>query len=373
MTNEDPSYTANAYGQFYHGIGERADRPFKFLVPLNVTSFGDVFISVSAAARVAAQFEHSWCNFVFRPDRPFTEDVISFYPFEKNYFFTKKQWRELYLNSLMSPIGGYDFKQGNYHDFMMTSMMLTSSIFGSLPRVPLLIPERHHTKLKAALLDLGLEPDRWFCTLHWREPNYRFKIGSTMRDGEPERYLPAIDYIIDKLGGQVIQLGHPEMVHHTPRRGLVDLSVLPDSWLLQAFAVSRARFFVGSTSGASGMAHAFNIPAAHLDVLDWYVGEAGDLLVTPTVTVPDGRVLRQHDLFASGWMNTFTLKKAQASGRSVTIKNCSTEDVLRATRAIHDRTLDVTEWRNPVLVRPTPTNHLSLPPRAGRSADFLDL
>ena len=57
-----------------------------------------------------------------------------------------------------------------------------------------------------------------------------------------------------------------------PRDGLVDLAGIENSCVLQAFATSRARYIAGSLSGGTGMAHAFLIPSAHLDVLDCHTG-----------------------------------------------------------------------------------------------------
>jgi hypothetical protein len=86
----------------------------------------------------------------------------------------------------------------------------------------------------------GLDLDRWFCCLHFRQPNYEYKPYSNCRDVDPSSYLASIDYVIDELGGQVALLGHPEISTRPKRDGFVDLSRIPDSHDLQFGAVARS-------------------------------------------------------------------------------------------------------------------------------------
>ena len=70
-----------------------------------------------------------------------------------------------------------------------------------------------------------------------------------VRNGGPGSYRQAIDHIIDKLDCQVVQIGHPEMKPFPQRDGLVDISGIRNAFMLQAFALSRARFMIGGASG----------------------------------------------------------------------------------------------------------------------------
>ena len=362
----------NPYGRWIHEIGSRPERPFRFSVPLRVESFGDVFVFVSCAARIASQFEHSHCTFFHNDSRPYLIDVAKMYPGPKTIAGFKGDWDSVPHVAIAGQLKNYDHADPFYQDLTLNSATLTTAIFPGLPRVPLVIPEPLVESGRQRLIELGLDEDRWFCTIHWREPNYRFKPISNLRDADPEAFLQAIDYIIDELGGQVVQLGHPEMRHHRPRPDFVDLACEVDNWNLQAFAVSRSRFFVGSASGATVMAQAFCVPSAHIDNLEWYTGGPEDVVVTPTVTL-DGVELRQETLYRSGFMNSHGLTVASQSGRSVQVRPSSFSDTAKAAALIARRTEGVDGWRVPIRPVYAVPNRIPLPIPASAALDFVPL
>ena len=228
--------------------------------------------------------------------------------------------------------------------------------------MPLVIPAKQDVWARGKIQEMGLRRDNWFCAMHWREPTYKYKAIKNYRDGDPTAFLRAVDYVIDELGGQVVQLGHPEMARRTPRQGYIDLSSLQDSWILQAAATRYARYFAGSASGATGMAHAFCIPSAHIDVLDWYTPLLGDCAVTPRVRIDGGPILRQQALFSSGMMSSHALTLAARQGREIEIVPSNTWEIVQAISQVHVATSEIQGWRkaidDPVL---SPTNGLTIP------------
>ena len=372
MSN-DPGHLKSSHGQFFTDIGTRADRPFKILAPITTLSFGDVFIYTSATARMASAFDHSYCSFLVDHRRPYFKDILAFYPFDATVLVVQEDWRQLPFVALAGPNSKLDSSEKTYHDLIMTSGFLSSAHFEDLPRCPLRVPERDIDRLTDTLTSLGLRHDHWFCTMHWREPNYRFKAVANPRDVDPSRYLPLIDHVIDALGGQVVLLGHPEMTQPRPRDGLINLATIKDSWVSQAFAMSRARFFAGSPSGATGMAHAFLTPSAHLDVLDWYTGGSNDWVLTPTVRTPDGQSVRQEDLFRSGWMQSNRIANALKEGVPLSLDRSSTEEMRRVIDRVCLETADSTGWRAPFPLPSRRPNRITLPPRGNAVPRFIDL
>jgi putative glycosyltransferase (TIGR04372 family) len=366
-------YLGNASGRFFTDVGSRADRPFKILAPITTLSFGDAFIFTSVATRIAAAFEYSHCRFLVDHSRPYLRDITSFHPFSSAVDVIDTDWRALPFAALAGPTRTLDWREPAYHDLVVTSVLQSSSQFADLPRCSLMIPDALTPSLTETLSQMGLVDDNWFCVIHWREPNYEYKAVANARDVDPRRYLPLIDHIIDVLDGQVVLCGHPEMTRPAAREGLVDLAGLENSWMLQAFATSRARFFAGSPSGATCMAHAFLIPSAHLDVLDWCTGCEDDWVVTPTVHLHDGRNLRQDDLFESGWMLTARITEALQAGEKITLTQCDTQEMFLAIEQLFRDTSDVQGWRSPEpppLDRP---NRLLFPPTGGSRPRFLPL
>ena len=131
-----------------------------------------------------------------------------------------------------------------------------------------------------------------------------------------------------------------------PRDGLVYLPGIENSWVLQAFATSRARYFVDLAAGAAGMAHAFLIPSAHFDVLDWYTGARDDWALTPNLRLLDGRYVCQDDLFQSGWMQSGRIGEALAADETISMEKSSTVEMITTIDRIHQDTEAIFGWQS---------------------------
>jgi len=279
----------------------------------------------------------------------------------------------VYGLAVASGIQKLDWTEKNYHDLILTSALLSTAHVADLPRCALRVPAELSPGLDARLQSLGLKPDRWFATMHWREPSYEFKRVSNPRDADPRGFHPLVDFVIDALGGQVVLLGHPEMHRPAPREGLIDLAEVEHCWNLQAHAMANARFFAGSPSGALAMAHAFLIPAAQLDTMDWYAFIDHDIMLTPKLKLPNGVVLRQEEYFRSGWMQSAKITSALRDGIAIEIQKSTTDEMKRAIQQIYIETDGVTGWREPAATPTSRPNRIGFPPSGKLTPRFLDL
>ncbi len=358
--------------------GASPERPFRITLPLVAASFADQLFAVKTAAAIASNFSHSEAHLLSQAIMPYTADILELYPFPGiiRWFESPRDW---YPIRFYDGVGGVQQQQQSdgenwpEQDFILPPMMASQVTLRGPEDCPLVLPEAWHDDLDAQLQRLGLDPNHWFCCLHYREPTYTHKQVSNIRDVNPDNYLAVRDHVISELGGQVIRLGHPEMAPWPDREGFVDLSRLPASWRLQFRAMSQARFFIGSGSGATGIAVAFNIPSAHTDIGDFYTGRAEDILLTYEVVSPDGRRLMQQDLFDSGLFSVFDLQSNIRAGAPYRIRRNNIEELTTAARQIHARTADISGWRTPAEPKITGRNSFLWPPQSKIRPNFVDL
>jgi hypothetical protein len=91
------SFLSNNYGAFLTEIGSRRERPLKMLAPMMTQSFGDMFNFTAVAARYAVAFDHSFCSFLVDASRPYTRDIVAFYPFEHQVLTVNGSWGDIPL------------------------------------------------------------------------------------------------------------------------------------------------------------------------------------------------------------------------------------------------------------------------------------
>ena len=311
------------YHHYRLRIGEAPDRPFKMFVPLDALPFGDFVNAVSLAAQHAASFKHSMTTFAFVNDRPSKRAVLALYPRLWMAHPCKERDELARFNVLyFRPASRHEvdgkltyrpaidvIADPRWQDIFFPALHAHQAYNFDRPFVPFRISPKSAEPLHKQLVGLGLDAARWFCCLHYREPNYAWKRVSNLRDSDPNTYLPLIDHVIDRLGGQVVRLGHPEMRDRAPRAGFVDLAKVENSTPLQAYAASRARFSVMSPSGGACLVRAFNTPLGVTDACNWFEGvNEHEFLFTHTVVTPEGGELRQDELFESGLMNQTSLE-----------------------------------------------------------------
>jgi putative glycosyltransferase (TIGR04372 family) len=256
-------------------------RPVIIVALLLATTLGDFIEYNLFAASFKRRYRHARLIAYYRRDRSFkdavvemNQDIDEIWPQDDAETVTAG-----YFNVM--PGGDSD----RHADIILTPSMMDRT---RLPAFPALarfnVPLGKVEACEQALLDGGLDPNRWYCVLHYREPTYEERGANADRDIEPDDPIAMTRYIIDALGGQVVRVGHPEMAAFPNIAGFVDLSRGPPDIQIQAAAVRRSRFFLElSPSGPMALALCFGVPVARCNAL---------ILAGPTST--NSIVLNQH-------------------------------------------------------------------------------
>jgi putative glycosyltransferase (TIGR04372 family) len=335
--------------------------PFRTLVPLHSISFGDFLGQIYAAAKIAAKFQYSETTFLMHDVHPYQKSLIKFFPYPCKVAVAKTN--RGFKNAFVS-----FYRQGQ--EFVFPTGYSSDKFVTEMGLGTLIVPSGLRHQADETLCRAGLDPDRWFCCLHFRQPNYRYKAVSNCRDVDPERYLKSIDYVIDDLGGQVVLLGHPEMTTRPARPGFVDLSRLPNNSVLQMCAVARSRFVCCSPTGGGTMAIVLGTPLGVTDHSDfWDIGAAA--FMTHTLVKPDGTRLEGQTYFESGWMTTSRTGEKLADGTGFSLIKRSESDLRQAIDHMVRETREVLVWRN--YREPTygPENRFDWPFTIGLNPTFI--
>ena len=205
------------------------------------------------------------------------------------------------------------------------------------------IPADDVDALATELTEAGVDPARWFTTVHYRQGN-----SAPNPHLEPLRDVPAGNFhelakhIIEDLGGQVVRLGHPGMDKLPPQPGYIDLSEA--SIALQLFATSRSRFLVGTDSGMVSFSVAFAVPTGRTNVTyDIAQENPSDIILLKNMISLDGYAISTAHRFQTG-TNGIALFRAPTKG-NIEIFDNSPEQLKFVGDALFDKTRDVEGWR----------------------------
>jgi putative glycosyltransferase (TIGR04372 family) len=127
--------------------------------------------------------------------------------------------------------------------------------------------ESEKSKGEEFLLKIGIPKDQWYVCIFSRDHNYYHNFSkntdmrfSDHRNADIESYQLAISSII-KAGGWVVRMGScvekPLICNHSR---VIDYASKYRDDFADIYLTAHAKFFVGSTSGASDVAALFNIP-----------------------------------------------------------------------------------------------------------------
>lgn len=247
-----------------------------------------------------------------------------------------------------------------------------------LPHPKFKTPSALNDMASKTLKKMGLDENRWFATVHVRESNYFYrktptltelddnkgmKHAATVRNFDPETYIPMLAHIIREQGGQLVRVGDPSMRPVPKMDGLIDLSKDPDSFPEQVFAISRSRYFIGTPSGPVMLACAFKVPAAMTNAFSVGVWNPGDVLLMkkifmPDGTIPDSKEVARYIGELPGWHV------------GVTWEDNTTEQLIEVADHLYDNTKDCTAWRDNWPEAPyQPSGKVTLPlPRHDRTS-----
>ena len=160
-----------------------------------------------------------------------------------------------------------------------------------------------------------------------------------------------------------------------PRQGLIDITGLKAPFMLQAFAVSRARFMIGGASGPVALGFAFGVPTAVCDCAEAHStwGSEHNVFLTHEVTTPDGDMLQNQSLLDAGLLDVRELTRRVKAGENYTLRTNNTAKLSAAASYLHECSTDVTGWRQePPPVTRTRPNTLTWPPQTTWNVKFLD-
>lgn len=189
-----------------------------------------------------------------------------------------------------------------------------------------------------------VEPS-WFVVLHYREPTYGLRPERRERDIGLEDVKPVVDEVI-RLGGQVVRIGQPGMHPLRERERLIDFSEQP--FLMQACAVSRARFFLELTpSGPASLASAFGTPRLRTNSvnLEGPLDDRG-IVVPQRVVDNQGNDVTERAL-QKDFLNERTVEKMPG----LAFRKNSLDQVFEAVSLMVDKTARTGGWRIPDVPR----------------------
>lgn len=370
----------------YRDIGRVPERPFVIKAMLKETSFGDLACLLTCLATIKNQFDYAELHVRYRNIRPYSEEMMWLVPSIDTAVGLKHylpNWARFGLadgrlwKPMSKAIDGNKWSWGSFCDLLVTDWMVNPRWLHAMPNpVPLRIPDDRAGTLGGELEKLGLDPDRWFATVHYRASSYLGKSSGELRNSYPAEIEKMITHIIDNLGGQVVMLGHPELEPFAPRANFVDLSRFKDNFLQQAFAISRCRFMIAGPSGPAGVGWCFQVPTATVDASDAFGGWARDENVTLSheVTTPDGKVLRNQELYEAGLMDYPVLRDKIRAGERFTVRKNNAEELAAVADYLLDQTQDMQSWRAPAeLPETAKPNQFVWPPQTHENVKFLDV
>lgn len=367
-------------------VGVRPERPFQILGLLETVTLGDLVANVVFLSTLANQFDHVRLHVKFRDLRPYCKQIMSLSPWIDLAEPFPERWPAVFrrFSSDIKPpkahnqmaIGAQKGKHNYIYDMIITSPMAAEDAIHALrDPVPLRLPQDHAEELRARLVAHGVRPDRWFAVFHYRESSYKFRPGSGDRNGDPAAFDSLVDHII-ALGGQAVRLGHPGMAAFRPREGFIDLSTIADSFLLQAAAISHARFAIAGPSGPLVLAMAFAVPSTMVDAVDtggvWGGGRTD--ILTHEVTTPKGDKLRNASLLESGLLDAEILAARAKAEPGYRVRKVTSDELAEVAARLYRRTVDCPSWRPAAIVPTGPKpNQVGWPLKLSYPMPWIDL
>lgn len=329
---------------------------------LGAQALGDLIMSHLVAASVVRALPGSRLGVVYRDNRPYKHFVTALNPYVDQILklpadpgtVLPLDWFAGRTDMPAPPFDAAWMEAGLHRpDIFLVPAML--SLERCIGRPPLFrVPAAVAPLLAQSLVRRGLRADRWFACLHVRGPGYRWRRDVDFRRNAPaETYLAAIEDILS-AGGQVVRLGDPSMAPLPERAGLIDLSRDEGTFPEQCFAVSRARFFLGTDSGPTQLACAFRVPAASTNALGIGVWNDGDVVLYKRFALADGgRALTTTDLSA---MTGYSMQICHPiEGFEVT--DNSPEELAAVARHMITKTADCLAWREPEIEAEEPPSN----------------
>ena len=345
---------------------------FAFLSP---RSLGNFAMGAVMASSIRELFDEAELYVYYRDDRPYKKHIVNCIRNVDGVISSPPGPKGMLPIDLFDPYGGrviwnneqFENARLKDADLILCGSMLKEGGLFSIPLVTLRPPPESIDESDQALLAMGVDPSKWIACVYWKEPGYPFRWEDPRRlIYDPAPYIAAIRHIVEDLGGQVIRLGHPTGIEIPEMKGFFDLAKVADSEWLQLYAVTVARFFLGSGSGPVSYGSAFGVPTAATDqTLCLGVWNPQDYVVTQHFQL-DGKILNQAAAFDAGCLFA-------KSDRDYELVRNTAADLIAAADEMFNSTRNCLGWRQlaayePKLPRP---NAVSLPLPARYSRDLV--
>ena len=241
---------------------------FAIFSVLGFRALGDFALAVMISAYLKRRIRNAVLLVYARNDRPYKADLVNLCPDIDD---------KMFASGAAIPLDWLDIAGENPNSappeivergFAHASLVLSPRMISAIAEDCafefvrcLQIPEAREGELRTKLIAAGASENRWLVCIHVRQDGYRYRQPESPRSVDPEPFFQLADHIIDDLGGQVVCLGSANMVPAPVRAYLIDLTKDED-FLLQAYALSRARFALVTDSGVQHVANGLGVPFA---------------------------------------------------------------------------------------------------------------
>jgi putative glycosyltransferase (TIGR04372 family) len=216
------------------------------------------------------------------------------------------------------------------------------------------IPVAQRGALEARLIELGVDPRRWFSCIYYRQGNSDLRGRASYRDVDDRPFEALARHIIADMGGQVVRIGHSAMRPWDIGEGFVDLSRLEDEFMTQAAAVSLARFMISTSSGPGHLPGVFDVPYAITNTLSiWLVWKSNDLVLPNHLIDPNGARVDLRRLIDSGLFNQDSIR-TMVERRAYRLVENTAGELCALADMLHGATTDCPGWRRSVPPPPPP-------------------
>jgi putative glycosyltransferase (TIGR04372 family) len=341
------------FAKFKKGVDK--ETPFVIFAALLARAIGDFAIQSVVTASIKCAFQHATLITYHIPDRDYKASLIrsnkyidmslvgtegSTFPIE---LFDINSGRMVFLkNQKFQDIGG------KYPDLVLIPAHMRQQTLNGLPNIASLsLPEDLANIMLDRFVELGLDPDRWFCVLHLRDGSYSSRPKVHIRDVPTAPYIAATRHIIEQQGGQVVRLGHHGSLPFPDMPGLIDLSVIPDSFDMQLYAITRARYMLAGPSGIAQLGSSFKTPTAAVMIPNQEgVWNSGDLILGQHLISPHGQRVPLSDSVAAG-MRFEPVTRNLVENKGWRLELNSDAEMLRVSDMMFERTSDIKGWREP--------------------------
>lgn len=332
--------------------GSHSKRPFRIVALCLDRALGDFAVSLCFAASVKQLFEHASLAVYFHDDRKYKATLLkachqidTVIPFDGENPLPVESF-DTAFGRLEAPYP--DWYANNFHfaDLILTpTMMVDRYLYSFEQPARLQIPPEEIAKLESRLIDAGVKRDRWFSVIHYREPNYGARSADPLRDTDPLVVQGVTHDLIDELGGQVVRVGHPAMTPFTARDGFIDLAPAGDNdFMLQLFAMSRARFMIAGASGPHDCSAALGTPTGVFAGTSYYlVWNPQDAQLHSHIFTPQGHRIAQELTLQRGMHPKVVLEEYLRRGYR--LKNSTQAEISEMANHLLKQTMDTPGWR----------------------------